>query len=298
MRHQVSGTFNKEKFIFLGIAAVAAVCVYNFLASRPVPLEVGIPVSPLPIPAPLAAEKPDPRKGDVSFYLVTAQYSDGVAINRDRNDPFAPIYVPTPAEQAAALTTVVKQFPAVPIILPPKPIEAPNPEEEEKRKREEAKKFALKEFKAKVDFSAVIAMGGVTYGLLKDDAGNTMQVKVGDYLEDFKYTVSKIDKQAIWVTDENDRLYVARDLSFADNAASTSDGEDEKPGKKKNAAVKGGPKAGAKSDANPAASSADANAAAALALGKQALDMLKNQNQNNTILNPNAGGRKSRRNGK
>ena len=293
MRHQVTNTFNKEKFIFLGLAAIAAVCVYNFLASRPVPLEVGIPVSPLPIPAPLAPEKPDPRKGDVAYYIQSGRDENGVAINRERNDPFAPIYVPTAAEVAAALIPV-KQIPLVPAVPPPAPIDAPAPEKVARdNERENAKKFALNEYKAKVDFSAVMALGGVTYGLLKDDAGNTMQVKVGDYLEDFKYTVAKIDKQAIWVTDENDRMYVARDLSFADNGTKSDGGDDEKPGKKvKNVASKGGPKTEAKADKPAAPVQSEAEAAMKL-VGKM-VDKMGNQNQ---ILNPNAGGRKNRRGG-
>jgi len=291
MKRKLSDTFNKEKLIFIGVTSLLAICVYHFMASRPVALEVGIPVSPLPIPAPLAPEKPDSRQSNVAFYLESGNYS-GLAVNRERNDPFAPIY-----EIADLPRVPVIPKPGPVAIIPPTPIPAPpGPNEEEKKKAAEDKEIELKEFTAKVDFSAVISMNGVVYGLLKDKDGKTIQVKVGDYLDDFKYTVSKIDKQAIWVTDENDRTYVARDQTFAgDGSSGGDDAGDDKAAKKKDKAVRM-PKADAKPDAK-AENKTDSTAAALAEAAKQLANLQKSMNANkNNVIDNNNGGRRSRRN--
>ncbi len=293
MRRQASSTFNKEKLIFMGIAAVLAFCVYNFVASRPVALDVGIPVSPLPIPAPLAAEKAEPRKANVDFYLQTGQY-EGLAINRERNDPFAPIYVLTDAVPNGVANT--NQPGGVkPIVAPVELPKPPDGEEKDKAAKDEPK-FGPKDAEAKVKFSAVMAMNGSTYGLLTDDDGKTMKVKVGDYMEDFKYTVSRIDKQAIWVTDDTGRQFVARDLSFAGDGSGGDVANGDEKTKKKDKAQKGPPKndGGATSKPPPGGGP---DPTAALAKGMEAMaNLIKSQADRNGVMqNPN-GGRKNRKN--
>ena len=232
MKRQASYGFNKEKLVLLVAALLLAGSAYNFFASQPVALEVTTPVTPLPIPSPLTPDKLDTRMANVIPYLETGKFGD-VAVNRDRKNPFEPIDDFVSVPQSAKVNTEGVKTPAA--IAPPTVV-APSPELQPLAKKddEDPNKFGPKDDKAKVDFSAVVRMNGITYGLLKDKDGKTVQVKVGDYMEDFKYTVSKIEKQAIWVTDEKDHVFVARDLSFADDGSGGGDtGDEEKPVKKK-----------------------------------------------------------------
>ncbi|MEI6235718.1 MAG: hypothetical protein WCT04_21895 [Planctomycetota bacterium] len=294
MKLQASSRFNKEKLLFLGVTALLAICVYHFMSSRPVKLEISIPVSPLPIPGPLAPEKPDTRKGDIAFYLESGM-RENILVNRDRNDPFAPFYIPSDLPPPNPNSKIVNGKPGTGAPLPPPPAPPPPPEVAKKDPNDDADKFNPSDKKAKVDFSAVVSMNGIVYGLLKDKEGKTIQVKVGDYLEDFKYTVSKIEKQAIWVLDENDRAFVARDLSFAaDGKGSGGESADDKAPKKNDKAGKGGGKgpppggpggggAGAKTTA---AGKTDSTASALADAAKQLAKLTQSMNdsrQNNII---------------
>lgn len=291
MRNQQATIFNKEKLIFLGVTVLLAICVYKAFASRPVRLELSTPVTPLPVPAPLAPEVPDTRQGDVTYYLQSGMYS-GLAVNRERNDPFAPIYIQS---ELVPTSTAIGPIPKISPKIEPVPIAPPEPTVVEKEKQD-PNKFDGTDRHAKVDFSAVISMNGTVYGLLKDKDGKTIQVKVGDYLDDFKYTVTKIDKQAIWVTDENDHMFVARDQSYAVNGAAGGDADDEKP-KAKEKPAKDKPAKADKSDAKPAAKpSADSTAAALAEAAKQLANLQKSMNNNNNVINNDNGGRKRRGN--
>ena len=288
MKRQTSYGFNKEKLVLLGTALLLSWSAYNFFASTPVPLEVTTPVTPLPVPAPLTPDKIDTRMANVEGYIrsgsATITNADGtmsqVAFNRDRKNPFEPIDDFVVAPQDPKLLT---KGPANPAIIPPPPpaVVAPPPPPEPIAKKDEVdpNKFGPKDAEAQVKFEAVARMNGITYALLKDKDDKTMQVKVGDYLEEFKYTVTKIEKQAIWVTDDKDRVFVARDLSFTDDGSGGDTGEEEKPVKKKPLAKEAKP--------TPAA----APAAPKAAPPKQT----NNNNNNNNNKNANDNGRNNGR---
>ena len=236
MKRIPASGFNKEKLVFLGTTTVLALTLYHLLISAPVALEPTPPVSNVAPPGPLDREKQDTRVANVLYYIsggVNPQM--GVAVDRSRKNPFEPI------DEWKNERDVVDHGPPKPkpvaVAGPPPPPEVPEPTKGPDPKNS----FGPRADKvAKVDFSGVMTLGGVTNGLLKSKDGQTIQVKEGDYLEDYKYTVVKIEKQAIWVSDEDNQMFVARDTSFDESGASSGgDGED-KPAKKK--APKGGKK--------------------------------------------------------
>ncbi len=202
MTRQPSSGFNKEKLIFICTAMLLATSLYSIFSSRPVELTVGTPVSPLPVPGPLAPDRLDTRKALVKYYLETGTFGD-VAVNRERKNPFEPIDDFVAAGPKMVATVTKKIVPQAPPRGGPTPMateRAPDPPAPKEDKKEEAKVWEPKaDPKALVDFSAVVTMNGITYGLLKSK-GQTIRVQVGDYLEDYKYTVAKIDTSAIWVT--------------------------------------------------------------------------------------------------
>lgn len=236
MKRIPASGFNKEKLVFLGTSSVLALTLYHLLISAPVALEPTPPVSNVAPPGPLDREKQDTRVANVLYYIsggVNPQM--GVAVDRSRKNPFEPIdeFIQGPIAEGPKPPKGPKTVVAGPPPPPDNPVEPTEPGRE-KTFDPDAEKFA------KVDFSGVMTMNGLTYGLLKSKDGQTIQVKEGDYLEDYKYTVAKIEKQAIWVSDEDNQMFVARDLTFDESGASGGEGDDEeKPAKKK---AKGGKK--------------------------------------------------------
>lgn len=248
MKRKTSG-FNKEKLVFLGVATVLAICVYAMLASAPVVLEVPKPISTLSAPGPLDREKEDMRVSNVRYYLDDGKLSlmrdirTGAIVDRSRANPFEPLRDPKPLEVAAD-KKVKEVKPVAPTdIQPPPPDEVVK--EDTKNKPEQ---MDIKDPKAQVDFNAVMTMKGETVALLKTKEGATLQVKVGDYIDEFKYTVSRIEPQAIYVTDDENHTFVARDSSM-DNSGDAS--TDTAPAKKP--APKAAPAAAGPKPAPPAA---------------------------------------------
>jgi hypothetical protein len=244
-----SGT--KEKLVFVGVAALLSLTVYNLLVSTPVKLEVGPPVSPVVPPGPLDPDKIDTRVSDVRYYRIpgkevgiadpkTGQFND-----RSRANPFQPLGddsqfpVAGGADDPHHPGGTGKGKSGTPIVGPiaPPPDDAPAIAVVEEKKPEKPG-YARKILKANVDFSGVMMMNNQICGLLKSlDGEKTMLVKVGDYLDEYKYTVASIEKQAIYVKDDEDRMFVARDITFdADSGAgavAAGDGDEPAAPKKK-----------------------------------------------------------------
>lgn len=210
MKRLSSTGLNKEKLIFLGAAALLGISVYSLFASAPLLLAPAPAVSTLSAPAPLETEKADSRIAEILYYIeggVNAQAR--TAVVRDRNNPFAPVgrgvvIVCGPKSEGAG-PGVFKNG----IDVPPQP---PNKTSTSLRRSKESPHLEPKV--AGVDFSGVVTMNNVTYGLLKSKSGQTIQVREGDYLDDYKYTVARIEKQAILFSDSENEMYVARDRSF------------------------------------------------------------------------------------
>src|ERR1043165_2543477 len=197
--------FNKEKLLFVGAAALLSLSFYYLLTSHPAKLEAGSRVTTLPEPAAATPGKPATLLPDIDRMLST----------RDRNNPFQPI--------PQLITIITKPVPVprprpgggdVVVVIPEGPIDNTNSGKVPKP----SPRASGETPKAQVDFSAVVTMNGQTYGLIKTH-GRTLQIQLGDYIDEYKYTVTKIEKQAIWVTDEKGDLFVARDLTFANLAS-------------------------------------------------------------------------------
>ncbi|HLX63608.1 MAG TPA: hypothetical protein VKX17_20225 [Planctomycetota bacterium] len=210
MNNRTSSRINKEKLVFSGVAFLLAGCFYYLMTSRPAGLKPGTMISPLSPPAPVAAEKPANRIASVAGLLNAA----------GRANPFQPVIKKTDIAQPEKPDIpggghVSWPNPNPVPIPPPQPGGGgPNPPPGHNPSEIHDPPPAA------VAFSAFMTMDGQTYGHVKTKDGRTIQVQVGDYLDQFKYTITKIEKQAIWVTDERERVFVARDMTFADGSTS------------------------------------------------------------------------------
>lgn len=202
-RVQGAQGFNKEQLAFLVVAAIAALSVYFYLSSGPVELEPGKPIAAGDPPKPLNMKPPaDPLQEN--YYVVDGQLTrlmdprTGQAVNRQRKTPFMP---------AAKFIERVKKEPPANLTPPPPP--PPEPQKEaEPTKRD----FGPKDLVAEVEFMGVVSLNGKTYGLVRPkDGSSPRRVKVGDKIPDYNYTVTRIEKQTIYVEDEEKNPFVLRD---------------------------------------------------------------------------------------
>ena len=231
MQNVNAGSFNKEKLIFMISSAVVAGGLYLFLTSGPIPLVPGPPVS-------YTQGKPEPLKSSViaarepeDFYVVDGKISKlpdkrtGQLVNRDRKSPFMPF------EQFANKTPV--KVVNVAATTPPPP---PPPPAAPEKPKDPKKEFVGTTAEAEVEFMGVMTMAnGETFGLLKPKDGSpTIRVKLGSEIEagGTKYTVTALEKQAIWVTDGEQRPFVLKDSTFdgsSDESDSSSSSDKTKP---------------------------------------------------------------------
>ncbi len=241
-QHQGTSGFNKEKLIFLGASLFCAFGLYNFLATAPVQLEVGKPISAESEPAPMGNQTAA-RPYEVAFYIAPGEITRLIdprtnqLVRRDRKTPFAP-----KADFVSKTRVAGPALPGMPggketaggIPPPPPPPPPPGTETKEKKGAKDDGKpqkevWRPEDRKAQVDYVGVVTMGGQSYGLLKSvDGGSPLRVKVGDKIAAYDYTVTRIDKQAIWVVDKDNLPFMIRDTRFtADAGASTgTDGGD------------------------------------------------------------------------
>ena len=242
-RQQGSDGFNKEKFAFLVASFIFAMGTYQFLSTGPVTLAVGSPISTQPGPGTLRnlnAEQPAAE----NFYVVTGSKTRMIdpmtqqLVNRERKSPF------TRADWISAAPAVAKGTPKGP---PPPPPPPPPPADLKTADGNDKKAFGPQDAQAEVEFVGVMIMSGQSYGMLKPrDGGPPVRVKVGDKIPDYSYTVTKIDKQAIWIEDENKRPFLLKDDQFiaVDTAHAGNDDDvddddpDMKPKKKAGATEK------------------------------------------------------------
>jgi len=222
MRDIATGSFNKEKLIFLAGSAVVAVGLYLFITTGPIPLEATPPIAyGQAKPAPLVVPPP-PERREEDWYVVDGKVSKlldkrtNALVNRERISPFEPF-------KTAALA-VGPKVAAPKSVVPPPPVAVVAPPEE----KEEKPTWDPKTAKAKVEFMGVMTMDdGETFGLLKpsEGEGSPMRVKKGSKIEvdGEKYTVTDIEPQAIWVTDDEDRPYMLKDMMFEQTADADSD---------------------------------------------------------------------------
>jgi Tfp pilus assembly protein PilP len=215
-RVQSTQGFNKEQLVFLAVSAIAALSTYWYLASGPVELEVGRPIAAGEAPKPLSM-KPPPDPLEEKFYVMDGKITNlmdpktGQAVNRQRKTPFM---------AASAFKERVTK-PKDPVNLTPPP---PPPPEAPKETKEEKRDFGPQDVIAEIEFMGVITLNNKTYGLVRPkDGSSPKRVKVGDKLPDYNYTVTRIDKQAIHVEDEEKRPFVLRDTDEIEGGDESED---------------------------------------------------------------------------
>lgn len=134
-----------------------------------------------------------------------------------RKTPFAPTQykierVITPnVTRRPTQVTVAPPPPALPQPKPPAPA-APN------------RPVAPKDKELEVAYMGVMEVQDQTYGLLRAKDGSFRRVKVGDTMEDFNYTITRIEKQAIYVKTEEGRVYMLKNNRFTDVAGAGTGG--------------------------------------------------------------------------
>jgi len=217
-RNESNQGFNKEKLAFLATALLTALGTYWFLSSGPVMLDVGEPIASQPPPATVrnaSAENPLPE----NFFVVDGALTrlldprTSAVVNRERKTPFAPARGWKDNANTAAKVAVGPP----PTPPPPPPPAPPAPPKVEKAER---KSWDAADIQSEVEFMGVVTTKGERYGLLKPKDGSAPQrVKVGDVLAQYKYTITKIESQAIHIVDEDKHPFVIRDQRFADEAA-------------------------------------------------------------------------------
>ena len=180
--------FNKEKIIFSLSLAILAGSVYWYWSTSPDELQAGIPLS--------ATEKP----GTVNEIQTSPLEPLENILAKDRMSPFTPKHYMTDAPRA----TLVKVLP--PPAEPPPQIRKPKP-----------KALDASDKELEVSYMGIIKAGDQSYALIKSkDGTSTFRVKEGDTMTvgESKYTVAKIDSQAVQLTDADGQPWTLKDGLF------------------------------------------------------------------------------------
>ena len=212
--------FNKEKFICLlalllvafmaGVLALAryhpvagVVWVYSavFGSAPPNALVEEPPVTALDSPSAYQEQTlpPLPSLADLG--------------NRIRKTPFAPSQYQmvrrSPPPVTRPKVTIAPPPPALPRPKPPAPAAPKRP-------------AAPKDKDLEVAYMGVMKVQGQTFGLLRAKDGSFHRVKSGDKMPDYNYTITRIEKQAIYVRTEEGRVYLLKNNRFSDVATGDS----------------------------------------------------------------------------
>lgn len=197
MRRINSGSLNKEKLVFLVSALGVSVGVYFFLASGPVPLVLSSPSTREPGPEPFKDVDLQQKKDINSL------------IDRDRVSPFEPFRPPQVVQPKVAVGPNNN--------APPPPPPPPPPPEKPK----EAKVFESEDPISEVDYMGVTFVNGESRALLKPKDGSApVLVAIGEAVPNFKYVVQKIEPQAVWISDGDNRPFMLKDASFSEDSSS------------------------------------------------------------------------------
>jgi hypothetical protein len=203
---------NKEKALFLLLAAIASVGLYLFLASAPVTLATGKSIGAQSSPAPHENAKLEDQ-ADIDYYLK------GDA--RRRKTPFTP----------------TEWHPRAPVIANPgeRPPPPPPPPPEEVVKPKAAPTFDPKMQNIQVAFGGVIMRPDeAPVALLRSKVDDSMLCKKeGDVFSvgGEKYKITNIEKQAIWLVDKDGTPFILND-SGADDVVSATDKQPAEKGDK------------------------------------------------------------------
>ena len=180
---------NKETLSFLAASVAFSAALYSYLASEPLLLRDGNPISTEAAPSQFcAAEPPDVE----------------VSLTGDRKSPFEP---PLSARQKVAATHPTSHvIPRQQRELPPRPVTVqswqPKPREEQPPSKSPSD----------LRFAGTVFVGAETRGLLLSrDNCSSFSVKPGDAIPEYGCTVTRIGKQSIHLADSQQRPVVLND---------------------------------------------------------------------------------------
>lgn len=210
--------FNKEKCACLGAFVLLAFMAVLLALARFAPEEhvvavyTGVfgsaPPKVLAVPAPVTAM---PYPVAYQEQAVPPLPSLAALGDRIRKTPFAPsqykldrIAEPTPRPN------VTVPLPPPPVIPKPQPPVATQPQ----------RPSAPKDKELEVAYMGVMQVMGETYGLLRAKDGSFRRVKVGEKVADFDYTITRIEKQAVYVKTDEGRVYMLKNDLFSDEGSS------------------------------------------------------------------------------
>jgi hypothetical protein len=239
MRRINTGSLNKEKLVFLVSSLGVSVGLYFFLTSGPIPLVLSAASTREPGPEPFK---------DVEL----SQHKDvNLLVDGDRISPFEPygrelqkLQQPKPAPVA------VNNAPPPP---PPPPADAPKT----------PKAFDQEDPVSELDYMGVTFVNGESRALLKPKNGDApVLVALGEEVPHFKYTVQKIEPQAVWISDGDNRPFLLKDASYSEDGSgsdSSSSSSSSSSSKTKDSKSSSGSSSGSKtSSAGPSTSSTPA----------------------------------------
>lgn len=222
MARQIKGQgFNKEKLVFLCTSALLSGALYLYLAEKPILLKLPKPLSDHTAPG-AHVERDTSVKFPVEYYVdgVYADKQSGrlLKVNRKRRTPFAPADI-------GFLVAERHNHPTENPVRPPKrhnpppPPPPPPPPEDASPEPEPTRPTVARSFDLAVGFMGIVRLeNGEQVAMLRVKDGNQppRQVHVGDVLDEFHYKITKITPQAVWLTDEEGRPYILKDLEPED----------------------------------------------------------------------------------
>ncbi|MBI3829101.1 MAG: hypothetical protein HY291_06275 [Planctomycetes bacterium] len=140
-----------------------------------------------------------------------------LAADRERKSPFTP--------DLTWKTNVANKKPPNPGKAPPPPPPPPPPPQPQAQPKPKSA-MTPTEKDLEVGFMGVVQVGDQSYALLSSKDGSApRRVKEGDVLDGLNYTITKIEKQSIFLTDGDGRPYILKDGRFdalADNTGPSS----------------------------------------------------------------------------
>ncbi|MCW8129103.1 MAG: hypothetical protein KIS92_01850 [Planctomycetota bacterium] len=204
MAFQKTQGMNKEKLVFYLCLVLLMVSGYLFLFG--------------PRTKPLQDDDPITHKGKPEAFDVKApsiRVAKALAADRERKSPFTP-------DLNWRTTVVNKPNPAPSKNVPPPP---PPPPAQPKTTPKTPSAMTPTEKDLEVGFMGIVQLNGKSYALLSSKDGSPpRRVKEGDVLDGLNYTITKIDKQAIYISDAEGRPYILKDGRFEDIGGGSTGG--------------------------------------------------------------------------
>lgn len=202
MAFQKTQGMNKEKLVFYLCLVLLMVSGYLFLFG--------------PRTKSLLEDDPITHKGKPEAFDVKApslHEPKTLAADRERKSPF------TPDLNWKSSVANTKPNPNTSKAPPP----PPPPPAQPKPQPKPPSAMTPTEKDLEVGFMGIVQLNGKSYALLSSKDGSPpRRVKEGDVLDGLNYTITKIDKQAIYINDADGRPYILKDGRFEDVGGGSS----------------------------------------------------------------------------